>query len=256
LHPTLELLGIKIHVFPLALFAAVVACIVVYLINRKYQVGYLYIFLKCLISVLIGAAIFGRLLSAFVLLRSSENSFFYNILYGGSVFYGGVIGGLIGAFIFCAIKRIILIEILDVLFSLLPLGQSIGRIGCYLNGCCYGRHYDGILSVHYTVDGVSTRVFPTWFFEAGFCLILAIYFQVFCRTTKRGIHTAVYLLAYSAFRFGIEFLRGDAIRGVFGWISTSQIISILFLIFGVFVLIHSRTKNIDNSFLYQRSIAP
>ena len=131
----------------------------------------------------------------------------------------------------------------------MPLGQAIGRIGCYFSGCCYGFEYNGYLSVPYVIDGVQTRVFPTWFIESGFCILLAIFFQVFYRSSKSGMHTAIYFIAYSSFQFIIEFFRGDDVRGVYGWISTSQIISILFFIAGILVLTIFSKRDIVNELL-------
>ena len=88
------------------------------------------------------------------------------------VFYGGLTGGCIGLVVYCKREHKQIWEYMDLILSIVPLGQAIGRIGCYFNGCCYGRKYDGILSVPYPVDGEISYVFPTWFCESAFSLAL------------------------------------------------------------------------------------
>ena len=252
MHPTLEILSIRISVFSLLIIIAVSICFITYVSNKKYTRGYTKLIFRFFVITLAGASIGGRLLSALTLLQSSPESFFHNLIFGGFVFYGGVIGGLISLLLYCSITRIPFLDICDVFASLMPLGQAIGRIGCYMNGCCYGVGQETFFSVPYVVNGINTRVFPTWFIESGFCLLLAIYFQVIYRSSKSGMHTAIYFISYSLFRFINEFFRGDDVRGVYGWISTSQIISILFFLTGIYVFILSYKKDESNELLYSR----
>lgn len=209
--------------------------------------------MKKIVPILVGAAIGARLMSALTLIPSSDRPFWYNLLFGGSVFYGGIIGGCIGLVIVCAIKKQPFLEYTDVLVSLLPLGHAVGRIGCFLNGCCYGCRYDGFLSVNYPINGEILKVFPTWFVEASFSVFLFFYFHFICKTTIRGKRTAIYFITYSCFRFLIEFVRGDDIRGIWGPLSTSQIISVVTLLFGVIVLFYSNKKMINNCMIIRRT---
>jgi len=252
LHPYIELFNIRIAVFSLFILFAASVCFLVYIINRKYTKGYIVLIIRFLFVALVGAAVGGRLLSALTLLHSSQDSFIHNIIYGGFVFYGGILGGLISLFIYCKKTKIPFLDICDVFASLMPIGQAIGRIGCYMNGCCYGFQNDGFLTISYVLNEDNIRVFPTWFFESGFCLLLAIFFQVFYRSSKSGMHTAVYFIAYSLFRFIIEFFRGDNVRGVYGWISTSQIISIFLFVVGIYIIHISCKQNVYNELLYPR----
>ena len=123
----------------------------------------------------------------------------------------------------------------DIILCLLPLGQSIGRIGCFFNGCCYGREYDGILSVKYIINGVEKRIVPTWFIESFFCFALFLFLFRCIPFRIKGLTTSLYMMFYSLFRFIIEFFRGDDIRGIYFGISVSQYISILLFIFGIII---------------------
>ena len=73
---------------------------------------------------LIGAAIGARLFSAITLITVSEQPFWYNLIYGGSVFYGGVIGGAVGLFIVCLIKHYEVLAFSDLIVTILPIMLS------------------------------------------------------------------------------------------------------------------------------------
>lgn len=168
---------------------------------------------------------------------------FYSILSLGFVFYGGLLGALIAVIAICHgdIKEIL--SITDTMLRLLPIGQAIGRIGCFFNGCCYGKTYQGLFSVRYPVDGEMIKVFPTWFVEALGCLVLGI-ILLLNRDKLRGTYTFGYLGLYGLLRFFLEFVRGDAVRGIFLGLSTSQWISLLFILIGVAGMINIWRTNV------------
>lgn len=246
LHPVFKIGELSFYIFPLILLLAVFLCALVYILSPKYEKSYAKVFGKSIIFVLVFVILIGRLFSAITLIQSSERSFIHNLIYGGFVFYGGLIGGAIGGYVFCKIYHVSYLNLLDIYLTIIPIGQAVGRIGCYLNGCCYGTEYNGLFSVPYLIDGINISVFPTWFFESIYCFLLAIFFHLIFITQTRGIYTVIYLIAYSAFRFFIEFFRGDDLRGKYGWISTSQIISIIIFICGLLIAIYSmKNKQIN-----------
>lgn len=61
-----------------------------------------------------------------------------NVANGGLVVYGSIIGGAIAAIVFLLLKKIPVVPVLDVLAPSLMLGIAIGRVGCFMNGCCFG----------------------------------------------------------------------------------------------------------------------
>lgn len=246
LHPTFSLFGVTYITFPFVIFLALVTCLFTYLLTRKYNQFYSVTVVRFCFPILICAGIGARLLSAITLCTVTDYSFSYLLINGGSVFYGGVIGGIAGLLIVCAVKRYEFLAFSDVYVTVLPIGHAIGRLGCYLNGCCYGSPYTGPGAVRYIVNGIETTVFPTWFIEAGFCLLLFLYFQLIHKNNATGVRTAIYFIGYSIYRFLIEFMRGDDIRGHFGLLSSSQIISIFMFLIGFSILYGSLQKNRDN----------
>ena len=152
---------------------------------------------------------------------------------GGFVFYGGLLGGLffmsIHEFSFKSTPFYEKASFLPVL----TLCHAIGRIGCLLGGCCYGKRcLAGCLA------GLSRH--PVQAYEAIFLLILTLILRSMAEDGKRMVVT--YLYSYGLWRFAIEFLRGDEIRGLYYGFSTSQYISLLLLGLGGVLHCHALRK--------------
>ena len=174
------------------------------------------------------------------------------LIAGGFVFYGGLIGGALGLLLYTRIFKVKLLNIVDVYATVIPLGHACGRVGCFLGGCCYGMEYDDPLSYTYgegvlnANTPVGVPLFPVQLFEAGLLLLLfvpmlIIYFKK--KESAAGICGAVYLYAYAVIRFILEYFRGDKERGSFLAFSTSQIISILIVVFVTAFIIITRKRN-------------
>lgn len=153
-------------------------------------------------------------------------------VFGGAVFYGGLLGGLLTAAIVYK-KQKLTPEYADVGACAIPLFHFFGRIGCFLTGCCYGVECSFGFVYKYAVDSAANGVrrFPVQLLEAGFNLFLFfLLFSLLKKGRLRGRLLRLYLLLYPAFRFADEFLRGDVIRGRLWIFSTSQWISLIILV--------------------------
>ncbi len=237
--------GISIYTFPLVAMLAFFACILTFVVSPKFSILFYNQMITSIAYAMPFAVVFGKLLYALGSALVDQRSFFERFLYGGCVFYGGFIGGAVGIVVYGKLFHESVLDIMDVFACLLPLGQAIGRVGCFLNGCCYGIDYCGLFSVKLDVNGTEKNVFPVWFIESIFCLVLFLLFQKKIENNS-GYYTVRYIFSYGAARFFIEFLRGDTIRGYWGLLSTSQIISLaLILIVSVFgrKLLASQRKN-------------
>lgn len=154
----------------------------------------------------------------------------------GFVVYGGILGGVAVAILYCRKKKISFLRYFDLVAPSLSLAQGFGRIGCFLAGCCYGRQTDSVFGIvfhHslYAPNGI--RLIPTQLMSsAGNFIIAAILLLYGRKDRKAGRVGAMYLILYSVGRFAIEFLRADS-RGSIGALSTSQFISIITLIIGI-----------------------
>lgn len=157
-------------------------------------------------------------------------------LRAAGVFYGGMIGALLGLFWLCRRKRLPFFEITDVMAPFLALGMAIGRLGCLSAGCCYGIPYEGPLALHfhahpYCDAPTDLGLFPVQIVSSlSNLVIFFITWWVLRHRSWRGQTTLFFVGVYALTRGCIEFLRGDSIRGVFGGISTSQIIALVCLL--------------------------
>ncbi len=155
--------------------------------------------------------------------------------HGGLVFYGGLAGGLLGGFCYVRKKGLPLVKMLDLMTPPLVLAHAIGRLGCFLNGCCYGKPTSVPWAVVFPQDGIARH--PTQLYESGALLLLFFFLSwLERRRLPAGSLALGYGLLYGIWRFGIEFLRGDnppVALGltVFQWISVPLVLIFAGLLF-------------------------
>jgi len=175
-----------------------------------------------------------------------------SILQSGGVFYGGLLGALPVAWWYARKHALPPWRTADALAPAVVIGQAIGRMGCFMAGCCYGQPADVPWAVTFrdpyaqrTVGTpLDTPIHPTQIYEALACLLI---FVVLMRLAPRkrfdGQIGLTYVFLYSIARFGIEFARGDSIRGqVFG-LSTSQFIAVLVVLAVGFLYPYAAKRN-------------
>ena len=132
---------------------------------------------------------------------------------GGLVFYGGLGGGILAVWVYARRKRIPLADVLDFAAPVAALGLAVTRIGCFLNGCCWGAHTDlpwGVQFPENSPAGAGGPVHPTQLYEtaAGLCIFAGLWW-FYPRRRFSGQVACLFGLLYSAWRFGNEFLRAD-----------------------------------------------
>lgn len=151
-------------------------------------------------------------------------------LFGGSVFYGGLLGGIAAAAIYIKKSKMDPGLAADCCAAPFALFHCFGRIGCFLSGCCYGVEWEhGFIYTEALMDSANgVPRFPVQLAEAAFELMLfLLLWRLIHRGKLKGQLFTLYLILYSAGRFILEFLRGDEYRGFLAGFSTSQIISII-----------------------------
>ncbi len=169
---------------------------------------------------------------------------FSDLASGGQVYYGGLLGGVLGAWVGARISGADgeFPLYCDAVVPAIPVGHAFGRVGCFLGGCCYGLPCGAWCAV--TFPGTAQPVFPLQLLEAALNLALAIALVCCAKKSRlRGLALHLYLLLYSAARFVLEFFRGDEIRGSALGLSTSQWISMgVFALAGALLLRKMRGK--------------
>lgn len=157
----------------------------------------------------------------------------------GFVVYGGIISGAITIYVFCKIKRLDFLRYIDVMVAAVAINQSLGRVGCFLAGCCYGRPTDsgiGVIFPEGCMAPAGIKLLPTQLFSAAgdLALFIILFLIINNKKYKKGIPLSVYLMGYAIGRFVIECFRSDA-RGSVGVLSTSQFISLFSGVIGMVV---------------------
>ena len=184
-----------------------------------------------------------------------------SLLMEGMVFYGGLIGGILGIALTARKKKKNFFEFTDLMAPCFCVAHAFGRIGCLLVGCCYGLEtgemsqfglctYNGACAVKY-LDGAMRLPVPLM--ETIFLLVLcAVLVLIFRKEKHLGTTTGWYLILYAIWRFVIEMFRGDAARGKYGPLYTSQWISFVILLAGVLILVLARRWKKGEPFLVFR----
>lgn len=141
---------------------------------------------------------------------------------GGLVFYGGLIGCIVVVILLARRQGEPVWSMADFAVSPLPLGHALGRVGCFLNGCCYGSECNCGLAVH--MEGALRH--PVQLYSALLNLgLYAFLLWIYMRKRRDGDVLAAYCLVYPVMRFLIEFLRGDP-RVAYLGLTSAQWVSI------------------------------
>ncbi len=153
----------------------------------------------------------------------------------GYAFVGGFAGGAVAVIWWCRRKNVVVLELADLIAPYIAIAHGIGRVGCFLFGCCYGSVCEWPWAVHFPTDAGASVSYPTQgihpvqLYEAfalwglGTLLLLARERRAF-----PGQILWMYLILYGIARFVLEFFRGDD-RGTLlvAWLSPSQTLYLL-----------------------------
>jgi phosphatidylglycerol:prolipoprotein diacylglycerol transferase len=164
----------------------------------------------------------------------------------GLTIWGAVLGAALGIWIYSRFsKKFSLGYLADVLAPGIILAQAIGRVGCTLNGCCYGVECDLPWAITYSDPGslgpIGVPVHPTQIYEIIYNLIVfVVLLRLRGRLQPNGSLFLIYLSLYSLWRLGIDFIR-EGTPFLFG-LHQAQVISIIVLIIAITLLALKRTR--------------
>jgi len=192
-----------------------------------------------LVSGLAGARILHILLNLdYFMQRPLEILFIHK---GGLAIHGGIIAGVAAGTIFVRRKGLPLGKTYDLIIQYLPLAESIGRIGCLLNGCCYGRvtRYMGVIFPGDTLPRHPTQIYMS----LGLIVIFVILRAFSQRAHREGDIFFLYFIFYGALRFLLDFLRDD-MPAAFLSLNASQIISAALIMISIFAMLFPRKRGL------------
>lgn len=237
MYPFVEFFGTSVPVYSVCVLlgASITSLLLAYLLRKKLLLSkYMPIALGASFGAVLGARLFGILSKGiYNLCLTGTFNLADSVRKSGIVYLGGLLGLLFMIWVLCHFKERKFGEISDILGIVIPLFHGFGRIGCYFAGCCYGCEYSGFLALPYriSVDGAWVMRIPTQLWESAFeFAIFAIHMTKYTRAKGNMALLFRYMLTYSAFRFVLEFFRGDDMRGVLYGISFSQVVCVVILI--------------------------
>jgi phosphatidylglycerol:prolipoprotein diacylglycerol transferase len=135
---------------------------------------------------------------------------------GGLVFYGGFILALISLYTYCRKIKVDFLKVFDIMTPAMTIGHACGRIGCFLNGCCFGTITNSSFGVKYPVYSEpymrypDAALHPVQLYEAAFNFVMCGVMLYLVRKVRyKGLPMGIYFIAYGLMRFIFEFFRGD-----------------------------------------------
>jgi len=167
---------------------------------------------------------------------------------GGLMFFGGLVLALLVGILYIRKEKMPMLKMLDAVAPAIVLGEGLTRIGCFLNGCCFGKPTNSFLGCVFPRNSPAGSVFhvpiqPTQLYSslAGFILFIAALILERKRL-RDGLLFGIIMAFYALFRFGIDFVRYYENSSNF-WVN--QIIALAFfigaLIFTIYILKKKRT---------------
>jgi len=258
MRPTLvEAFGLKFHAYPTFLaFAFLLGTLLVVRHGERAKppiLGNPQGGLWAFVGALVGAKVFW-------ILQYSEPKNLWRVPFvweGGLVYYGGLIGGGLAAFAYIIYHRLPIRRSADICVIYLALGQATTRVGCFLNGCCWGTETGLPWAITFPKASLAFRhqastglidhaaahalpVHPTQLYMVvGLLVIFIMLWSAHGRGHFDGAIALLYCFSYGGLRFVVESFRGDSARSVFG-MTVSQTISLALLILALAVVLARR----------------
>lgn len=252
MHPTLlEIGSLRFHAYPTMLAVAFLVCTLAITRDLNRQNPPIALDTAAGVWAFFGALVGAR---AFCIIQYGELRDLWRAVFfweRGLVFYGGLIGGIAAVYVYALRHRLPKAPIADAVAPYLALGEAITRIGCFLNGCCWGSvthvpwavcfpvgsyAYEQQLAAHSIAASAtcSAPVHPTQaYMSIG---LLGVFLFIKACSGRRwpiGMSTALYAIAYGLLRFTVEVFRGDSEYSVAGRFTVSQAISLTLFAAGI-----------------------
>ncbi|MFC1807828.1 prolipoprotein diacylglyceryl transferase [Candidatus Omnitrophota bacterium] len=242
MHPILLSIG-NIRVYSYGLMLAIGFLVASFLASKRAHVyniekdtvsnlGFLF-----LVSGIIGARLFYVILNMSYFSSNPFEVFF--IHRGGLVFYGGFISAALSGVIFAKLSKLSILNTGDLAAPFIPLAHSFGRIGCFLNGCCYGKPTTLFFGVLFPYN--DAKVYPTQAISSvGLFLIFILLFNMQKKRRFKGQIFISYFITYAILRFITDFFRGDPSPMYLG-MTIAQLLSLIIMVASI--ILYIKLKN-------------
>ncbi len=194
---------------------------------------------------IIGAKLFMFLFDLGDYIKNPGQIFTLETLQAAGVFHGGFIAALLFAAFYIRRQQLPVLNTMDIFAPGVAIGQSIGRLGCFAAGCCWGRECTLPWGVHFRSDfaapvPLDRALHPVQLYEsAADLLIFGLLYRRATQAHPPGQVIGSYLVLYSTARFIIEFFREHE-QALVGPFSLTQWIALLLLVLGAGILLMGR----------------
>ncbi len=204
-----------------------------------------------LLAALVGAKLWLVVAEGSYYIRHLGEIFAPTTLLSGGVYYGGLLAAIALALLYARRFHMSFLTLADVFSAPLALGHAVGRLGCFMAGCCYGKFTPAAWGVTFTnplaaqIAGTPLGIplHPTQLYEAGAeFLIFAFLLWLARRPRLPGKLFGAYAVLYGLSRGTIEFFRGDPERTLLagGAFSLMQVASVALIVLGAWLLWRDR----------------
>ena len=233
-----SLFGVNIYWYAILItFAMALSIFLMNKDDKKYNINFDDILLLIILTIpiaFIGARIYYVIFN--INYYFSNPTKILNIRDGGLAIYGGIIAGTITIIIYCKIKKINILDVLDYVVPYVAMGQAIGRWGNFINVEAYGTETSNFIRMGIIENNIYKEVHPTFLYESIVTFFLFIFlFNIRNKRKYSGQLTYIYLATYSIARFFIEGLRTDSL--MLGNIRVSQLVSLIIFIFSILMIL-------------------
>ncbi len=201
--------------------------------------------------IMLGVIIGGRLLYVLFHWQQYENDLLgiLRIWEGGMIFFGGFLGGLLAGIIYLKKVQKPILQMADIIAPAIALGEFFTRIGCFLNGCCFGISSNLPWAVKFPEECIAGSspvgdhpLHPTQLYASLFGLLLFFFLtKKLYKTHRPGEIFSLYLIFSGFFRFGVDYIRYYENSANF---LINQAISLGLIIAGIVILVKASKKNI------------
>ena len=148
---------------------------------------------------------------------------------------------MVALFVYSRIEKIDFVRMWDGFAPALAVAHTFGRIGCFLNGCCYGKPTEFFTGIAYPAGSDPARRYgeaplhPVQLYEAAENLLCAVLYFYLVRKAPRGVAVSSYFIIYGVLRFVNEFARGDH-KLIWNLFTPAQLIGIVLITAGTIML--------------------
>jgi len=212
------------------------------------------------IVILISSVIGSRLLYVLTHLGDYETDRLgvFRVWEGGLVFYGGLIAGILFGILYLIRRKMPVLRVTDLVAPQIALGIALARVGCFLNGCCFGEASHLPWACKFPPDSqagwvmAGTAIHPTQIYSAIANFVLFVILRgMLSRSFRPGTVFGSFLVLYGGWRFFIDNLRHYEehmrVGAMWGGLTLNQIASIAMIVVGLLLLLRVRQKDAPGS---------